>query len=153
MSTDAIFAVTRAGLDYERARMEAASRRIATADVPVATRREALRAAGETAFAESLRDAPASDLAASAAGDAADASDAVGGESAEGALPGADTVRNVLDPSSPLADANGMTGYPDTDLAQEMSTLMSAQRGYQADIRAFNVLHGMLLKSLTIGGR
>jgi len=52
-----------------------------------------------------------------------------------------------------LAAADGTVQYPDVDLAQEMTTLMSAQRAYQADIRAFNTLHGMLLKSLSIGGR
>lgn len=122
MSTDALFAVTRFGLDYERHRMEAASQRIATANLPLATRRDALRASGADGFAERL-----------AAGDGAG--------------------HQVQDPASPVAGADGMVTYPDTDLAQEMSTLMSAQRGYQADIRAFNVLHGMLLKSLTIGGR
>ena len=124
MSTDAIFAVTRQGLDFERGRMEAASRRIATANLPLATRRDALNAAGANQFAATLP----------------------GTDSADGS-------HNVQDPQSPLAGADGMVAYPDTELAQEMSTLMSAQRGYQADIRAFNALHGMLLKSLTIGGR
>lgn len=133
MSIDALFAVTRFGLDFERSRMEAASQRIATANLPLATRRDALQAAGATAFAQGL------------AAQDADGTDAVGG--AGGAS------RQVQDPTNPMADANGMVSYPDTDLAQEMSTLMSAQRGYQADIRAFNALHGMLLKSLTIGGR
>jgi flagellar basal-body rod protein FlgC len=130
MSTDTLFAVTRFGLDYERNRMEAASQRIATANLPLATRRDALQAVGATAFAESL-----------APSDAVDA----------GAMD--DTSRQVQDPGNPLAGADGMVSYPDTDLAQEMSTLMSAQRGYQADIRAFNALHGMLLKALSIGGR
>lgn len=128
MSTDAIFAVTRAGLDYERERMEGASRRIATANLPLTTRRDALAAAGATDFAASL----------SASGDAGEAADPA-------------DARRVQDPQNPLADANGTVAYPGTDLAQEMTTLMSAQRGYQADIRAFNTLHGMLLKSLTIG--
>ena len=122
MSTDALFAVTRFGLDYERHRMEAASQRIATSNLPLATRTDALRASGADTFAERL-----------------EATDGAG--------------RQVQDPASPVAGTDGMVTYPDTDLAQEMSTLMSAQRGYQADIRAFNVLHGMLLKSLTIGGR
>lgn len=119
MSTDAMFAVTRAGLDFERERMEGASRRIATANLPLATRRDALTAAGATDFAATLS--------------------------------ASDEARRVQDPENPMADASGTVAYPPTDLAQEMTTLMSAQRGYQADIRAFNTLHGMLLKSLTIG--
>lgn len=129
MSTDAIFAVTRFGLDYERQRMEMASQRIAMSNLPLAQRQEALRSPGGE-FAESLASTEP-----------------------VGAAGGADDRRNVQEPGNPLAGADGMVAYPATDLATEMSTLMSAQRGYQADIRAFNALHGMLLKSLTIGGR
>jgi flagellar basal-body rod protein FlgC len=124
MSLDALFAVTRFGLDYERTRMEAASERIAAADVPVQQR----AAAQAAAFSREVSTpAPAG------------RSDPAG--------------HAVLDPSNPLADPKGMVRYPDVDVAQEMTTLMSAQRAYQADIRAFNTLHGMLLKSLGIGGR
>ena len=124
MSLDALFAVTRYGLDYERMRMEAASQRIAIADVPMQQR----TAAQAAAFSREVS-GPA--LA----------------EAKEGA------GHDVLDPSNPMAGPDGMVRYPDVDLAQEMTTLMSAQRAYQADIRAFNTLHGMLLKSLSIGGR
>jgi flagellar basal-body rod protein FlgC len=123
MSLDALFAVTRFGLDYERMRMEAASQRIATADMPLQQR----AAAQAASFSRELQGA--------APGDAG----------AEG--------QTVLDPAHPLAGPDGTVRYPDVDLAQEMTTLMSAQRAYQADIRAFNTLHSMLLKSLSIGGR
>jgi flagellar basal-body rod protein FlgC len=127
MSLDALFSVTRAGLDYERMRMEAASQRIALADTPVQQR----TAAQAAAFSREVNGPAIADGAA-----AADSQD-----------------RAVLDPSNPLAGPDGMVHCPDVDLAQEMTTLMSAQRAYQADIRAFNTLHGMLLKSLSIGGR
>lgn len=126
MSLDALFAVTRFGLDYERARMEAASQRIAAADLPVA-QQAALQASQAHGFSREL-------------GKASAPAEALDGEHQE------------LDPSNPLAGPDGMVRYPDVDLAQEMTTLMSAQRAYQADIRAFNTLHGMLLKSLSIGG-
>lgn len=127
MSLDAMFAVTRSGLDYERMRMEAASQRIATSDMPVQQ-----RAAAQAAAFNREVDGPAI---------------AAGASSADGA------GQTVLDPSNPMAAPDGTVQYPDVDLAQEMATLMSAQRAYQADIRAFNTLHGMLLKSLSIGGR
>lgn len=127
MSMDALFAVTRSGLDYERMRMEAASQRIALADMPVQQ-----RAAVQAAAFEREVHGPA--IAAGAAD-----SDSAG--------------QSVLDPANPMAGPDGTVRYPDVDLAQEMATLMSAQRAYQADIRAFNTLHGMLLKSLSIGGR
>jgi len=127
MSLDALFSVTRMGMDYERMRMEAASQRIAIADMPVQQR---------------------------AAAQAAAFSREVSGPTVAGGANAVDAAgHSVLDPSNPMAGPDGMVQYPDVDMAQEMTTLMSAQRAYQADIRAFNTLHGMLLKSLSIGGR
>jgi flagellar basal-body rod protein FlgC len=133
MSNDAIFAVTRFGLDFERARMEAASQRIATADIPLA-QRAAIAGSQAASFAGSLGTIGNPEGKPPLAADT--------GENGE---------REVMDPSNPLAGADGMVRFPNVDMAQEMTTLMSAQRAYQADIRAFNTLHGMLMKSLDIG--
>ncbi|WP_266158297.1 flagellar basal body rod protein FlgC [Dyella silvatica] len=134
MSTDALFAVTRFGLDYERMRMEAASRHIATADLPIAQRAAALKGAQAQGFSEAL-------------GEVASLAD----QEQPGKVDNTGE-HEVMDPNNPMAGANGMVHYPNIDLAQEMTTLMSAQRAYQADVRAFNTLHGMMLKSLEIGG-
>jgi flagellar basal-body rod protein FlgC len=40
----------------------------------------------------------------------------------------------VSDPGNPLADAQGMVRRPDIDLGEQMTTMMMAQRGYQANI-------------------
>ncbi len=42
--------------------------------------------------------------------------------------------RLAYDPSNPLADANGMVRMPDVDLGEQMTTMIMAQRGYQANI-------------------
>jgi flagellar basal-body rod protein FlgC len=44
--------------------------------------------------------------------------------------------RLVSDPTHPLADANGMVRRPDMDLTGQMTNLIMAQRGYQANIAA-----------------
>ena len=59
--------------------------------------------------------------------------------------------REVHDPSDPAADKNGMVTYPRIDLVQEMSTLVEAERSYEANVRAFNALRGMELHALDIG--
>ena len=43
--------------------------------------------------------------------------------------------------------------YPAVDLVQEMTTLMSASRGYEANVRSFNLLRGMMLHALEIGAK
>jgi flagellar basal-body rod protein FlgC len=40
----------------------------------------------------------------------------------------------VSDPGNPLADADGMVRRPDIDLGQQMTFLIMAQRGYQANL-------------------
>lgn len=75
-------------------------------------------------------------------GSGAGFSSAVGGVSAQ---------RLVRDPENPMADANGMVHYPKIDLVEEMSTLVTASRGYEANLRAFNALHSMLFSALEIG--
>lgn len=42
--------------------------------------------------------------------------------------------RVVHDPAHPLADADGLVRLPDVDLAEQLTTMIMAQRGYQANI-------------------
>jgi flagellar basal-body rod protein FlgC len=42
--------------------------------------------------------------------------------------------RLVHQPDHPLADENGYVKYPDIDLGDQMSQLLMAQRGYQANL-------------------
>jgi flagellar basal-body rod protein FlgC len=118
MSYDTLFAVSRSGLDYERTRIENATRDIAIANTPVAP--------GQAV---------------------------TGGSRDFGAALGLNRgqERLVRDPSSPMADTNGMVHYPKVDLVAEMGTLVSASRGYEANLRAFNTLRSMLMSALNIG--
>lgn len=128
MSIEAILEASRAGLDYERLRLDAASRNIANANVPlapgaVASRLQAADFAGQLpADAASFAEQPVE-------------------------------TRTVHDPGHPMADAEGRVHYPATDLVQEMTTLMTASRGYEANVRAFNLLRGMVLRALEIGAK
>jgi flagellar basal-body rod protein FlgC len=40
----------------------------------------------------------------------------------------------AFDPNNPLADAQGMVRRPDIDLGEQMTDMIMAQRGYQANI-------------------
>jgi flagellar basal-body rod protein FlgC len=114
MSHDSILAVSRQGLDIERARLEAAARAIEMANTPIPPSQASRAEAGFGAKVHS-------------------------------------TDRKVHDPTNPMADASGMVHYPAIDLAAEMSTLISASRAYEANVRAFNVLRSMQLEALNIG--
>ena len=42
--------------------------------------------------------------------------------------------RLVYEPEHPFADAEGMVRYPDIDMGMQMTSLLMAQRGYQANL-------------------
>ncbi len=50
------------------------------------------------------------------------------------ALSGKPEGRLAYEPGHPLADADGYVRYPDIDLGEQMSSMMIAQRGYQANL-------------------
>lgn len=130
MAIESVMDAARAGLAYERLRMDAASRNIAASNVPVP--------AGQAARTWQVQ-APSS-FGAYIAADAQIMS-------ADG------SARTVHDPSHPLADAKGMVSYPSVDVVHETTTLMTASRGYEANVRSFNLLRSMVLRALEIGSK
>jgi len=131
MIVDALFQANRMALDHERARIEAAANNIAEANTPLAPNQAARRhAAAPLSFVDLLPSA-----------------DASGSQ----LLTEPAAIRKVLDPDHPYADAEGNVSFPEVDLVTEMTDLMSASRGYEANVRALNMLRSMVLKSLEIG--
>ncbi len=57
-----------------------------------------------------------------------------GGVRVAGAEFGSGEGRLVYEPTHPLADDEGYVRYPDIDLGEQMTQLIMAQRGYQANI-------------------
>ena len=47
---------------------------------------------------------------------------------------GSEIGRLVYDPEDPQADAQGIVRQPDIDLGEQLTTMIMAQRGYQANI-------------------
>lgn len=130
MPVDSVLDVARDGLSYERLRLDAASRNIAAANVAVP--------AGQDAMLWRV-----------GSGDGFDQLLGQGGGLEQAPV----ASRTVHDPGNPLADANGQVRFPQVDLVQEMTTLMTASRGYEANVRSFNLLRSMLLRSLEIGAK
>jgi flagellar basal-body rod protein FlgC len=129
MPIESVLEAARSGLTYERLRMDAASRNIAASNVPIAP--------GQTAKTWQVG-APAP----------------FAGEVSRGVLSTHDAAtRAVHDPSHPMANTEGMVSYPAVDMVSEMTTLMTASRGYEANVRSFNLLRNMMLRALEIGAK
>ncbi len=60
-------------------------------------------------------------------------------------------AKAVLKPSHPLANDLGYVFLPNVNVAQEMITLNSATRAYEANVKAFNAYKEMSAKAMEIG--
>ena len=76
-----------------------------------------------------------------------------GGSQVAGVLFGDPEGRVIYQPDHPLADAEGMVRYPDVDLGDQMTQLLVAQRGYQANLAVVERARDAYQAALTIGSR
>ena len=129
MPVGSILDTPRAAMDYERLRLDAASRNIAGANVPLAPGQAATQlGVGASAFSRAV-------------------------DGGAPAIREPIAERQVYDPGHPMADAKGMVHYPATDMVEQMTTLMTASRSYEANVRSFNLLRNMMLRALDIGAK
>jgi flagellar basal-body rod protein FlgC len=59
--------------------------------------------------------------------------------------------KEVYEPGHPDANAEGYVMYPNVNVVQEMTNMMSATRSYEASVTAFQSMKSMALKALEIG--
>ena len=82
---------------------------------------------------------------------AADYGSGEGGVRVAGVTFGSGAGRTVHEPDNPLADADGNVKYPDIDLGDQMTQLMMAQRGYQANVTAIGRVTDAYQAALKLG--
>ena len=56
----------------------------------------------------------------------------------------------IYEPGHPDADADGMVKYPDINVVEEMASMMTAQRGYEANVTSIDTIKAMYNKALEI---
>jgi flagellar basal-body rod protein FlgC len=134
------FAVSAAGMDFERTRVDVATVNLSNANVvvsPSGSGYRPMRVIGRL-------DAPSGTFGATF--------DRLMQLPVATLEPQEPATRQALDPGHPMADANGMVNYPAVDNTVEMMTLMSAVRAYEANVAAMNASRTMTIKALAIGG-
>jgi flagellar basal-body rod protein FlgC len=73
------------------------------------------------------------------------------GAAVAGIVLGDPAGRLVHEPGHPLADADGMVRYPNVDLGDQMTQLMVAERGYQANLSVIDRARDAYLAALSLG--
>jgi flagellar basal-body rod protein FlgC len=74
----------------------------------------------------------------------------LGGVAVSGVVDDQSPLRRVYDPGNPDADAKGFVSLPNVSSVTEMVDLITAQRGYEADIQAMNNARTMFTRALDI---
>ena len=59
--------------------------------------------------------------------------------------------RMVYDPKNPVADEKGYVAFPNVDVVEEMTNMISASRSYQTNVEVLNTAKTMMLRTLQIG--
>ena len=77
--------------------------------------------------------------------------DGAGGVRVSGIAQGDPAGRLVYQPDHPLADAEGYVRMPDIDLGSQMSQLIMAQRGFQAQSSVIKNAQDVYQSALSIG--
>ena len=57
----------------------------------------------------------------------------------------------TYDPANPDADENGYVSYPNVNIVTEMTNLIDATRGYEANATAFNASKSLAQTGLSVG--
>jgi flagellar basal-body rod protein FlgC len=135
-----IFSVSAAGMNLERTRVDVAALNLANANTVIGTSAGSYRPLRVVSVAT----APSVSFA-----NLIDASVAIPQFEVEEANVGS---RLVHEPGHPLANDRGFVSYVGVDAAQEMMTLLTATRAYEANVTAMNSSRTMLLKAMDIGG-
>lgn len=60
-------------------------------------------------------------------------------------------VQARYEPQHPLADAEGFVYYPNVNVVEEMSDMISASRSFQANVEVMNAARSMMQRVLNMG--
>ena len=59
--------------------------------------------------------------------------------------------RLVYDPKNPAANEKGYVAFPNVNVVEEMTNMISASRSYQTNVEVMNTAKTMMLRTLQIG--
>ncbi len=62
-----------------------------------------------------------------------------------------ESIKMIVDPTHPDADAKGIVTMPDINTFTEMADMITANRAYEACVTAFDASKNMALKALELG--
>lgn len=150
------FAISAAGMNVERMRVDVAALNLANANTVQGVGGASYQPLRVVAEARSAAGDLSGNTAASGFGamvrQGLEGSEAIAQAAPLARIVPADTVpRMVYEPGHPLANERGFVAYANVDAATEMVSMMSATRAYEANVSAMNTARTLALRALDIG--
>ena len=142
-----ILDISAAGMDVQQARLEAASLNLANSNTSTAPGTQPYRPL--EVVIHSVKSARGVAL----PGETANVAESLPKPVVAQTVPTDAAPRLVYNPGHPDADERGFVSLPGVDPISSMLDLISISRGYEANLRAFDVTRSLLQKTLDLGSR
>lgn len=144
MSLDAIFGIAGSGLNAQSLRLNTTASNMANAQSAASSIDQVYRGR-HPVFSAALNQVRGGLLPLSAA------DEATGGVQVLGIVESDAPLQQRYEPGHPLANDEGYVFYPNVNVVEEMTNMISASRGFQVNVEVMNSAKQMMQRVLTIG--
>ena len=142
MSLGNIFDIAGSGMSAQTIRLNATASNLANAETPAADESSAYRARYPV-FEAVQKKAQGFDQQSSAT--------AMSGVQVKGIVESDKSLQARFEPEHPLANDEGYVFYPNVNVVEEMTNMISASRSFQANVDVMNTTKMMMQRVLTLG--
>ncbi len=146
MSLGNIFDVAGSGMSAQTVWLNATASNLANAETPAGSEQEAFKARYPlfaAVHAETLQQMNGSASMGS--------KDGFSGVQVKGVVESDKAVQMRYEPQHPLSDAEGYVYYPNVNVVEEMTNMISASRSFQANVDVMNATKTMMQRVLSLG--
>ena len=149
MSLGNIFDIAGSGMSAQSVRLNTTASNLANADVPAASEAEAYRA--RYPLFATVQQQLISEMSGGAGGEAGAGAGAGAGVSVKGIIESDAPMQPRYEPAHPLANDEGYVFYPNVNVVEEMTNMISASRSFQSNVEVMNATKTMMQRVLTLG--
>ena len=141
MSLQSIFDIAGSGMSAQSMRLNTTASNLANAETPAGSEEAAYRA----------RYPMFSTVQAEVNASMSEMPNLGTGVNVKGVIESSAPVQARYEPSHPLSDAEGYVYYPNVNVVEEMTNMISASRSFQSNVEVMNATKTMMQRVLTLG--
>ena len=139
-----VFDIAGSGMSAQSLRLNTTASNMANANTVSSSAEQTYRAR-HAVFAPMMQDAMRETMAAPGQGPAPV------GVQVLGIVEDARPLQPRYEPSNPMADEDGYVFYPNVDIVEEMTNMISASRAFQANVEVLTAARTMMQRVMTLG--